>query len=164
MRTPLTDAENIKIKYGCAHLPLIPKDESIEVASVGGREPREVSRHILGRIIEPRVDEILKMAYKEIMKPEFENALAAGIVLTGGTAQMEGIAELAEQVFDMPVRRGSPTGVNGLTDEVNSPAYATSVGLIMYGSSCLAKNRTKNGAGFLGRTFNRVAQWFADLF
>lgn len=164
LRTPLTDAENIKIKYGCAHLPLIPKDESIEVASVGGREPREVSRHILGRIIEPRVEEILKMAYKEIMKMEFENALAAGIVLTGGTALLEGIDALAEQVFDMPVRRGSPTGISGLTEVVSSPVYATSVGMIMYGSACLAKSRAKNGAGFLGRTFNRIAQWFAELF
>ena len=163
LRTPLVDAENIKIQYGCAHLPLIPKDENIAVASVGGREPREVSRHILGRIIEPRVEEILKMAYKEIMKTEFENALSAGIVLTGGTALMEGIAELAEQIFDMPVRRGSPTGVGGLTDEVNSPAYATSVGMILYGRGCLAKNGP-TGAGFFSRLFNRIAQWFAELF
>ena len=164
LRTPLVDAEDIKIKYGCAHLPLIPKDENIAVASVGGREPREVSRHILGRIIEPRAEEILKMAYREIMKPEFENVLSAGLVLTGGTALMEGIDALAEQVFDMPVRIGSPTGISGLTEVVNSPAYATSVGMIMYGSSCLAKSRAKNGAGFLGRTFNRIAQWFAELF
>jgi cell division protein FtsA len=164
LRTPLVDAEDIKIKYGCAHLPLIPKDENIAVASVGGREPREVSRHILGRIIEPRAEEILKMAYREIMKPEFENVLSAGLVLTGGTALMEGIDALAEQVFDMPVRIGSPTGISGLTEVVNSPAYATSVGMIMYGSSCLAKSRAKNGAGFLGRTFNKIAQWFAELF
>ena len=164
LRTPLADAEDIKIKYGCAHLPLIPKDENIAVASVGGREPREVSRHILGRIIEPRAEEILKMAYREIMKPEFENVLSAGLVLTGGTALMEGIDALAEQVFDMPVRIGSPTGISGLTEVVNSPAYATSVGMIMYGSSCLAKSRAKNGAGFLGRTFNKIAQWFAELF
>lgn len=164
LRTPLADAENIKIKYGCAHLPLIPKDENIAVASVGGREPREVSRHILGRIIEPRVEEILKMAYKEIMKTEFENSLSAGIVLTGGTALMDGIAELAEHVFDMPVRIGLPTGIGGLTDVVSSPAYATSVGMILYGSGCLAKSRGNNSAGFLGRTFKRIAQWFADLF
>jgi cell division protein FtsA len=164
LRTPLADAESIKIKYGCAHLPLIPKDENIAVASVGGREPREVSRHILGRIIEPRVEEILKMAYREIMKPEFENVLSAGLVLTGGTALMEGIDALAEQVFDMPVRIGCPTGIGGLTDEVNSPAYATSVGMILYGGGCLAKNRAKNGAGFLGRTYSRIAQWFAELF
>ncbi len=164
LRTPLVDAEDIKIKYGCAHLSLIPKDENIAVASVGGREPREVSRHILGRIIEPRAEEILKMAYREIMKPEFENVLSAGLVLTGGTALMEGIDALAEQVFDMPVRIGSPTGISGLTEVVNSPAYATSVGMIMYGSSCLAKSRAKNGAGFLGRTFNKIAQWFAELF
>lgn len=164
LRTPLADAENIKIKYGCAYLPLIPKDENIAVASVGGREPREVSRHILGRIIEPRVEEILKMAYREIMKPEFENVLSAGLVLTGGTALMEGIDALAEQVFDAPVRIGRPTGIGGLTDVVNSPAYATSVGMILYGGSCLVKSRVKNGAGFWGRTYNRIAQWFAELF
>jgi cell division protein FtsA len=164
LRTPLADAEHIKIKYGCAHLPLIPKDENIAVASVGGREPREVSRHILGRIIEPRVEEILKMAYREIMKPEFENVLSAGIVLTGGTALMEGIDALAEQVFDMPVRIGSPTGIGGLTDMVNSPAYATSVGMILYGGGCLMKSRAKNGSGFFDRIFSRIAQWFAELF
>jgi cell division protein FtsA len=164
LRTPLADAEYIKIKYGCAHLPLIPKDENIAVASVGGREPREVSRHILGRIIEPRVEEILKMAYREIMKPEFENVLSAGIVLTGGTALMEGIDALAEQVFDMPVRIGSPTGIGGLTDMVNSPAYATSVGMILYGGGCLMKSRAKNGSGFFDRIFSRIAQWFAELF
>ncbi|MDP2724924.1 MAG: cell division protein FtsA, partial [Syntrophales bacterium] len=124
LRTPVLDAENIKIKYGCAYLPLIPKDENIEVPSVGGREPREVSRHILGRIIEPRVEEIFKMAYKEICKAGYDDVLTAGIVLTGGTSIMEGITELAEQVFDMPVRKGSPTGIGGLTDEVNSPVYS----------------------------------------
>ncbi len=165
LRTPIADAENIKIMYGCAHLPLIPKDENIEVPSVGGRDPREVSRHILGRIIEPRVEEIFKMAHKEIMKAGYENVLTAGIVLTGGTAAMEGITELAEQVFDVPVRKGNPIGIGGLTDVVKSPAYATAVGMIMYGGNCLARNKNyKGGTGFFNVMYNRIAQWFSELF
>ena len=165
LRTPVLDAENIKIKYGCAYLPLIPKDENIEVPSVGGREPREVSRHILGRIIEPRVEEIFKMAYKEICKAGYEDVLTAGIVLTGGTSIMEGITELAEQVFDMPVRKGSPTGVGGLTDVINSPVYSTAVGMILYGNRYLTKGRMVNaGSRFLGNASSKIAQWFSELF
>lgn len=163
LRTPIAEAENIKIKYGCAHLPMIPKDENIEVPSVGGREPREVSRHILGRIIEPRVEEIFKMAYREIIKAGFEDVLAAGIVLTGGTSIMEGVTELAEQVFNMPVRKGCPTGIGGLKEAAESPAYATAVGMILYGYRYLAKGRMKGG-GPVGNMFNKIAQWFAELF
>ncbi len=165
LRTPIVDAEDIKIKYGCAYLPLIPKDENIEVPSVGGREPREVSRHILGRIIEPRMEEILRMAYKDIMKAGYEDSLAAGIVLTGGTSVMEGITELAEQIFDMPARRGIPTGVGGLTDVTKSPVYSTAVGMIVYANRHLVKGRLKGGAsGFLGNAFSKMAKWFSELF
>lgn len=165
LRTPIVDAEDIKIKYGCAYLPLIPKDENIEVPSVGGREPREVSRHILGRIIEPRMEEILRMAYKEIMKAGYEDSLAAGIVLTGGTAVMEGITELAEQIFDMPVRRGIPAGVGGLTDVIKSPVYSTAVGMIVYANRRLTKGGLKKGASvFLGNAFSKMAKWFSELF
>src|SRR3990172_6437965 len=165
LRTPLSEAENIKIKHGCAHLPLIPKEECIAVPSVGGREPREVSRHVLGRIIEPRVEEIYRMAHREIARAGYENALGAGIVLTGGTAIMEGITELAEKVFDMPVRVGGPIGIGGLTDFVSSPAYATAVGMILFGSASLAKSGVKRGGpGHFSNLFDRVAQWFADLF
>jgi cell division protein FtsA len=165
LRTPVIDAEDIKVKYGCAYLPLIPKDENIEVPSVGGREPREVSRHILGRIIEPRMEEILRMAYKEIMKAGYEDGLAAGIVLTGGTSIMEGITELAEQIFDVPARRGIPAGVGGLTDVIKSPVYSTAVGMIVYANRYLTKGRIKRGAsGFLGNTFNNILKWFTELF
>jgi cell division protein FtsA len=165
LRTPIAEAEKIKIRYGCAYMPLIPKDESIEVPSVGGRESREVSRQILGRIIEPRMDEILTMAYKEISKSGCEEILAAGAVLTGGASILEGVPELAEQIFQMPVRRGCPMGIGGLTDVVNSPLYATAVGLSLYGSRNLALHRLGRAeGGFVNRTFRRLKQWVLEFF
>jgi cell division protein FtsA len=165
LRTPLTDAEKIKIKYGCAFTPLIPKDEIIEVPSVGGRDPRGVSRQILGRIIEPRMEEILKLAYKEIVKSGYEDILAAGIVLTGGTSIMEGVTELAEHVFNMPVRRSCPTGVGGLADIVNSPIYATGVGLVLYGSKNLSRDAVRRGEGnIFSKTIKKIKKWFLEFF
>ena len=165
LRTPIAEAEKIKIRYGCAFMPMIPKDESIEVPSVGGREPREVSRQILGRIIEPRMDEILTMAYKEITKSGCEDILAAGVVLTGGASILEGVPELAEQIFNMPVRRGCPVGIGGLTDVVNSPLYATGVGLVVYGSQNIVRENLGRAEGnFIGRMFRRLKRWLLEFF
>jgi cell division protein FtsA len=165
LRTPLADAEKIKIKYGCAFSALIAKEETIEVPSVGGREPREVSRQILGRIVAPRMEEILTLAYKEIVKSGYEDILAAGVVLTGGTALLKGITELAEQIFNMPVRRGRPTGIGGLNDMVNSPMYATGVGLVLYGSKHISKNAFIQGSGSLFvNMFKKIKKWFLEFF
>jgi len=165
LRTPLTEAEKIKIKYGCAFSSMIPKNEIIEVPSVGGREPREVTRQILGRIIEPRTEEILNMSYKEVIKSGYEDILAAGVVLTGGTSIMAGITELAEQVFNMPVRRGFPAGIGGLTDVVNSPMYATGVGLVIYGSKNVSKDALKSfEMNIFGKTLHRIKRWFLEFF
>ena len=165
LRTPLADAEKIKIKYGCAFSALIAKEETIEVPSVGGREPREVSRQILGRIVAPRMEEILTLAYKEIVKSGYEDILAAGVVLTGGTALLEGITELAEQIFNMPVRRGRPVGIGGLNDVVNSPMYATGVGLVLYGSKHISKNAFIQGSGSLFvNMFKKIKKWFLEFF
>jgi len=165
LRTPLTEAEKIKIEYGCAYMPLIPKDEMIEVPSVGGREPRNVSRQILGRIIEPRMDEILTMAQKEISRSGCEDILAAGIVLTGGGAILEGIPELAEQIFNMPVRRGVPMGTFGLTDIVNSPLYATGVGLVLYaGRNITRENMMRMEGNYINRLYRRFRQWVLDFY
>jgi cell division protein FtsA len=164
LRTPIIDAENIKIKYGCAYLPMIPKDENISVPSVGGREPREVSRHILGRIIEPRMEEILRMAYKEVTKAGYGNSLAAGVVLTGGTAVMEGVTELAEKISDMPVRRGIPGGVGGFDDVIKSPIYSTAVGMIVYANRHLIRDGKKGTSNFLGNAFGKVTKWLSELF
>jgi len=165
LRTPFNDAETIKIKYGCALTSMIPKEETIEVPSVGGRENREVSRQILGRIVEPRMEEILNMASKEIVRSGFEDLLAAGVVLTGGTSLLSGINELAEQVFDMPVRKGIPTGVGGLSDVVNSPAYATGVGLIFYGSKQLSGDSIYRKTGnIFGNMMKTAKKWFLEFF
>ncbi len=165
LRTPLTEAEKIKIKYGCAFSSMIPKNEIIEVPSVGGREPREVTRQILGRIIEPRTEEILNMSYKEVIKSGYEDILAAGVVLTGGTSIMAGITELAEHVFNMPVRRGCPAGIGGLTDVVNSPMYATGVGLVIYGSKNVSKDALKSfEMNIFGKTLHRIKRWFLEFF
>lgn len=165
LRTPTVEAEKIKIKYGCAYTPLIPKDEIIEVPSVGGRKPRKVSRQILGEIIEPRMEEILNLVHREIVKSGYEDLLAAGVVLTGGTAILEGITELAEQIFNMPVRRGYPVNIGGLTDIVNSPMYATGVGLIIYGSKDHYRNVFKRSDGnIFNRVTRRMKRWFTEFF
>jgi cell division protein FtsA len=166
LRTPITEAEKIKIKYGCAFASMIPKDEIIEVPSVGGREPRAVSRQILARIIEARTEEILGMAYKDIIKSGQEEHIAAGIVLTGGTSIMEGIGELAEQIFNMPVRKGCPTNIGGLTDIVKSPIYATGVGLVIYGSKSTSKDSfiRKLEGRLMGNFIQKIKKWILEFF
>jgi len=165
LRTPMNEAEKIKIKYGCAYTPHISPDDSIEVPSVGGRAPRKVMRQILGEIIEPRVEEILRLAHREIIKSGYEDLLAAGVVLTGGTAIIDGIVELGEQVFNMPIRQGCPIGIGGLTDIVNSPLYATGVGLILHGHrNGSAKVYRKSERSVFGRMFRKIKKWFVDFF
>ena len=165
LRTPISEAEKIKIKHGCAYTPLISKDDTIEVPSVGGREPREVSRQILGRIVEPRMEEILTMASREIVKSGLEDLLAGGVVLTGGTALIDGVTELAEQIYNMPVRRGCPIGIGGLTDVVNSPMYATGVGLVIYGSRHLTKDvLRKMERNRMGSVMTRIKKWILEFF
>jgi cell division protein FtsA len=164
LSTPLTEAEKIKIRYGCAFGALIAKDQTIEVPSVGGRGPREISRQTLCEIVELRMEEILTMAYKEIVKSGYEDILAAGIVLTGGTALMEGITELAEHIFNMPARRGSPVGFGGLTDLVNNPMYATGVGLVLHASKRLSKEPLSKGGSLFGDMMRKIKKWFLEFF
>jgi cell division protein FtsA len=165
LRTPLGDAEKIKLKYGCALTSMIPKDETINVPRLGGREDREVSRQILGRIIEPRMEEILNLAYKEVVRFGFEDLLAAGVVLTGGTSLLYGITELAEQIFDMPARKGIPIGIGGLSDIVNSPAHAIGVGLIIYGNSQLDGDSIyRNTTNVFGKMIRTVKKMFSEFF
>ena len=165
LRTPVEEAEKIKIRYGCALTSLVRKDETIEVPSVGGRKPRVLSRQTLAEIIEPRVDEILALVRDELVKMGYGNLLASGVILTGGSAILEGIPELAEQIFNLPVRRGTPVGIGGLVDLVNSPIYATGVGLVLYGSRNMAQSRFKVGEGnIFSKVTRRMKEWIGEFF
>jgi cell division protein FtsA len=134
LRTPIPDAEKIKKRYGCVSTPLVEEQDTIEVPSVGrGKKPRVLSRQLLADIIQPRAEEIFRLVDNDIKRMGYEKSLNSGIVLTGGTALLDGLEEVAESIFDLPVRRGDPSGIGGLVDRVNTPDYATSVGLILYG-------------------------------
>jgi cell division protein FtsA len=164
LRTPNEEAEKLKKKYGCAMASMVNKDETIEVPSVGGRKNRILSRQTLAEIIEARTEEILSLVHGEIVRSGYQNMLAGGVVLTGGTALLDGIAELGEQIFNLPSRRGAPAGVGGLTDLVNSPIYATGVGLVLYG----AKNDQSgkfpaDDTGLIDKVARRMKHWFGEF-
>ena len=134
LRTPIPEAEKIKKKFGCVASPLVDEEETIEVPSVGrGRKPRVLSRQILADIIQPRAEEIFRLIDNDIKRMGYEKSLNSGVVLTGGTAMLDGLEEVAEEIFDLPIRRGDPTGVGGLVDRFNTPDFTTTVGLILYG-------------------------------
>jgi cell division protein FtsA len=166
LRTPMVEAERIKRRYGCALTSRIQKDETIEVPSVGGRKPRVLSRQILGEIIEPRVQEIFELVHGELMEEGYDSLITSGVVLTGGAVIMDGMTELAEQVFDVPVRRGIPRGIGGLVDVVSSPMYATGVGLVIYGSRHPAiEGRFKVGdRNIFAKVVKAFKKWVEELF
>src|SRR5438067_6979529 len=133
LRTPVAEAEELKKRYGCALTARVPAQETIDVPSVGGRKPRELSRQVLSEIVQPRVEEIFRLVARDLAKAGFEDAATAGIVVTGGSSILEGVPEVAEAVFALPVRRGMPSDVGGLSDIVRSPIHSTAVGLALYG-------------------------------
>ncbi len=133
LRTPATEAEKIKQKYGCAMVSMVEDESSFEVDSVGGSRSRTADRTVLAEIIEPRVSEILGLVQQELTRTGLEDHLPAGVVLTGGSVILPGIPELAERIFGMPARRGSPMAVGGLTEVISSPIFATGVGLVRFG-------------------------------
>jgi len=164
LRTPLVESEKIKTKYGCALTSMVKKEETIEVPSVGGRRARSLSRQILSEIIEPRMEEIFTLVHREIVKSGYENLIPSGLVLTGGSASLEGLPELVEQIFNLPVRRGYPSGVGGLMDVVNNPMYAAAVGLIQYGKRHGATGRFKSSdRSFMGKVGQRMKRWFGEF-
>lgn len=142
LRTPTLHAEDIKIKYACALAKLTGADETIQVPSVGDRPARGLSRQSLAEVVEPRYDELFTLVQAELRRSGFEDLVAAGIVLTGGTSKMEGVVDLAEEIFHMPVRLGSPQNVSGLSDIVNNPIYSTGVGLLHYAKKRHDEGRT----------------------
>ncbi len=133
LRTPTQNAEEIKIKYACALTQLAGADETIKVPSVGDRAPRDLSRQALAEVVEPRYEELFTLVQSELRRSGFEDLIPAGVVITGGSSTMEGVVELAEEIFHMPVRLASPQAVSGMTEVVNNPIYATGVGLLIYG-------------------------------
>ncbi|WP_416306117.1 cell division protein FtsA [Neptunicella sp. SCSIO 80796] len=141
-RTPISHAEDIKINYACALKDMVRMEENIEVPSVGGRPARAMSRHTLAEVIEPRYQELFELVLEEIKASGLEEQIAAGVVLTGGTAKMEGAVEFAEEIFQMPVRTGQPMGVKGLSEYVEDPSYATAVGLLQYGKMDLVSKKS----------------------
>jgi cell division protein FtsA len=166
LRTPASEAERIKKKYGCAFARSCSVEERIQVPSVGGRQPRELSRKILADIIEPRMEEIFSLVRSEIMRAGLERCIPAGIVLTGGTSLLHGIPELTEEVFELPARRGVPENVGGLQDVVGNPMYATGVGLVLYGSRqrSTSRFRIRNQQNIFNKVKLRMQEWFNDWF
>jgi cell division protein FtsA len=160
LRTPTPNAEEIKIKYACALASLAGENETIKVPSVGERKDRDLSRQALAEVVEPRYDELFTLVQAELRRSGFEDLIAAGIVLTGGTSKMEGVVELAEEIFHMPVSIGKPGNVTGLTDIVRNPIYATAVGLLQYGAKQIGEEvvvpPTENVSGMVGK----VKNWF----
>ncbi|MFT5014152.1 MAG: cell division protein FtsA [Patiriisocius sp.] len=160
LRTPTSNAEEIKIKYACALASLAGENETIKVPSVGDRKDRDLSRQALAEVVEPRYDELFTLIQAELRRSGFEELIPAGIVLTGGTSKMEGVVELAEEIFHMPVSIGKPSHVTGLTDIVRNPIYATAVGLLQYGAKQIGEEvvvpPTENMSSMVGK----VKSWF----
>jgi cell division protein FtsA len=164
IRTPFKEAEKIKIKYGCGLTSLIGQDETIKVPSVGGREPRTMSRKILGEILEPRVEEIFSLIHHEMLRSGYDELVTSGIVVTGGSSLLPGVPEIVEQVFNMPARIGYPVNIGGLKEIVNSPMYATAVGLVLYGAK--ERKRKKEfrirDTNIFNRIVSRMKRWFVE--
>jgi cell division protein FtsA len=165
LRTPTPHAEEIKIKYGCALTQIASPNDSIEVPGVGERKPRRLARQTLAEVIEPRYEELFALVQAELRRSGFEDMIASGMVLTGGSAKMEGVIELAEEVFHMPVRLGLPQNVSGLSDVVRNPIYATGVGLLIYGHrQRYAKKPAVRAAGGEKGVLSRMKGWFQGNF
>lgn len=165
LRTPTQFADEIKIKYACALRQLANADETIEVPSVGDRPPRKLSRQTLAEVVEPRYDELLSLVQAELRKSGFEDIIAAGIVLTGGSSKMEGVVDLAEEIFHMPVRLGTPQYVSGLSDVVSNPIHATGVGLLLFGEQHQQSGaRYFSTEGGVKGVWERMKNWFQGNF
>jgi cell division protein FtsA len=165
MRTPTQYAEDIKIRYACALSQLANPDETIEVPSVGDRPPRRLARQTLAEVVQPRYEELYTLIRDELRRSGFEEVIAAGLVLTGGSAKMEGAVELAEEVFHMPVRLGAPQHVKGLSDVVSNPIHATGVGLLLYGRESMEMQFGGGPlTGSVKTAVSRMRQWFQGNF
>ncbi len=168
LRTPTQYAEDIKKKYGCAHTRLAKPEETIEVPSVGDRPPRKLARQTLADVVEPRIEELYGLVQAELRRSGFEDVIGSGIVLTGGSSKMDGMVDLAEEVFHMPVRLGVPQYVGGLSGVVHNPIYSTGVGLVLFGTQRRDKRTYSDrgrhaGVGVKG-VVGKMRSWFQGNF
>jgi cell division protein FtsA len=164
LRTPMTEAEKIKMKFGTCLPSQVGKDETIEVAGVGGRKPRTLSRQILAEILEPRVEEIFTLINREVYRASMEDVITSGVVITGGSSLLEGLVDIAESVFDLPTRIGRPMGIRGLVDVVSNPMYATAVGLVLYGARSQPRRKFRiRDRNIFNRVMARMKKWFKEI-
>lgn len=164
LRAPHTEAEKIKTKYGTCLARNIGSEETIEVPGMGGRNPRKLSRQILGEILEPRMEEIFTLIKREIYRAGMENLITSGVVLTGGSSLLDGSVEVAESIFNLPTRLGKPQGITGLVDVVNNPMYATAVGLVLYGARAMPEKKFRiRDNNIFNRIITRMKKWFKDV-
>ncbi len=161
LRTPMNEAEKIKVRQGTCLPAMVKKDEMIEVPSVGGRKPRLLAKQILAEILEPRVEEIFNLIDQEIERTKLKDLLVSGMVITGGSALLPGIAEISDQIFQLPTRIGFPRRISGLVDVVNSPKFATAVGLVLYGIEHQPRKKFRiRDRNIFNRVTNRMKSWF----
>jgi len=164
LRMPIPEAEKLKRRCGCALSGLVGEDETMDVASVGGRSPRTMARRILSDVLQPRAEELCHLVWDEIHRAGFEKSLNSGIVLTGGAANLVGLVEIAEQIFDMPVRRGAPAGLGGLADHVGNPSFATAVGLLLRAQRQRAHDVNQASSRGIGKFTDLVRGVFKEFF
>jgi cell division protein FtsA len=165
LRAPASEAEKVKKEHGCALSAMVSRDDVIDVLSVGGNRIKKVSRYTLCEIIEPRLEEIFDLIKREVVKSGYDPLVSSGYVLTGGTASTIGAVELAEQVFNAPVRTGIPDGITGLVDVVKSPMYATGVGLVKYGSKHITRAKFQRGSdNIFNKLTSRMKGWVKEFF
>jgi len=164
LRTPTGEAEEIKIRSGCALRQLADPDELVEVPGIGDRGSRQLSRQTLAEVIEPRVEELYSLIQKVLRESGYEELLSSGLVLTGGSSVMRGMVELGEEIFHMPVRLGTPRYAGGLADVVKHPRYATAIGLLLEGQSQTQRGiQALQGASFR-QVLSRMKEWFQRNF
>jgi cell division protein FtsA len=164
LRTPLADAEQLKITYGVATNLVVGRDEMVRVPGVGGREPRIIARRLLGEIIEPRMEEIFALVQRELIRSGAVDSLASGLVLVGGTSLLEGTQELAERIFNAPVRRGLPINLPSVPEPMMKPMFATAAGLVLYAHDENGMANGKDRYGRLGKLRSRVTEWMKEFF
>ena len=164
LRTPLADAEQLKITYGVATNLVVGRDEMVRVPGVGGREPRIIARRLLGEIIEPRMEEIFALVQRELIRSGAADSLASGLVLVGGSSLLEGTQELAERVFDVPVRRGLPLNLPSMPEPLMKPMFATAAGLVLYARNGDGAGNGKDRRRRWGKIRSRVTEWMKEFF